>query len=179
MISIRQSPASRNISHTFNNFSFISLSFLTYYTNILITFIITHINQSSLMRSNRQTSSRMNHTILLSSFSISTFIEISIMNNSNGISIWSFILIKVTSIRKTITIILNHLFTKRCNKSVFFSISSDSHFKVTNKSFTTHKSYILIAILSITVKNITDCTFKFVNSQNFTISIVVRFTTNF
>ena len=75
MICIRKTPASRYISHTFNNLSFISLSLLTNHTNITMTIISTKVNKTSLVRSNRKTSARMNHTVLFSSFCNSTLIK--------------------------------------------------------------------------------------------------------
>ena len=87
------------------------------------------------MRSNREGSSRMNDRILVRRLRMSRVMEIRIMNKSNSIWMWSFIVIKVRWIRKRMRIMLNDVLRKRSNKWVLFRMSCDRDLKVRNKWF--------------------------------------------
>ena len=101
------------------------------------------------------------------------------MFNSNSMSINSNKFIEILTISKTTTIIHNLLFAKRSNETFTHSIILDSILKILNKSFTCHKHNIHCTIISIFIQNITNSSFKFVESKIFTVSIVVTFTANF
>ena len=87
--------------------------------------------------------------------------------------------IEIFTISKTTTIIHNFLFTKRSNETFTHSIILDSILEILNKSFTCHKHNIHCTIISIFIQNITNSSFKFVESKIFAVSIVVTFTTDF
>ena len=130
------------------------------------------------MRCNRKTSTRMNHTIRLSVLSKCSLIKKWKMLHSNYMTINSFILTEVFTIRKTITWSLNHLVTKRSYKSLRTSIITNSTVKVLHKSFTSTKNNFHRTSISILIKNITYSTLKLIKSKLFTISIIVTLTAN-
>ena len=93
-------------------------------------------------------------------------------------TIYSLITTEIFTIRKTTFKVLNHLVTKRSSKTFCTSIITDSHIKILWESLTTSKNYFHRTCISILVENITNSTLNLIQSKNFTISIIVRFTTN-
>ena len=120
----------------------------------------------------------MNHTILLSCFSNSTLIEERTMLCGNSMTINSLILTEVSTILKIATHTLNFFITKRSKESIFFSIHFHRLIEIFQETFTTHKNNVHSASISITVNNIANSTLNLIYRKIFTISIVVRLTTN-
>ncbi|AXF52167.1 MAG: hypothetical protein [crAssphage sp. isolate ctcc615] len=120
----------------------------------------------------------MNHTVRFSILCKCSMVKERKMLNSNNMTVYSLITTEILTVRKTTFKIFNHLITKRSSKSFRTSLITHSLVEIFHKTFTSHKNYFHRTSIGIFIENITNCAFNLIQSKNFTISIIVRLTTD-